>query len=262
VTQAAAPMRSIDIVVVTGMSGSGKSTAIDVRDAAYAANWPRVRTWLESQGHRVFVVFLDTSDEVLLRRFSETRRAHPLGRELALPEAIKKERDILSALRENADALIDTSDYNVHELKGMVIDAVARTVSTAADSVKRPAITLRSFGYKYGAATDADLVFDVRFIPNPYFVESLRPLTGLDPGVRDYVLGRDETTEFLERITDLMRFLLPKYAAEGKAYLTIALGCTGGRHRSVVLAEQLAQRLNAAGFSIRVRHRDLDRAIL
>jgi len=282
----------VDVIVVTGMSGSGKSSAItaledqryycvdnlptvlaenfievcarsgnrhvglglDLRDPTYVARWPEVRTSLESAGHRVTVAFLDASDGVLLRRFSETRRSHPLGDRYDLPEAIRKEREALDAVREAADVLIDTSDYNARELKRRMIDTVSRTATG-----KRPAVTVRSFGFKYGNAADADLVFDVRFIPNPYFVDTLRPLTGLDAACASYVLDCEQAKGFLQRTGDLLHFLLPRYAAEGKAYLTIAAGCTGGRHRSVAIAEVLGARLKAEGYSVKVRHRDLDR---
>jgi len=282
----------VDVIVVTGMSGSGKSSAItaledqryycvdnlptalaerfieisaqsgnqhvglglDLRDASYVARWPEVRRSLESAGHRVTVAFLDASDGILLGRFSETRRSHPLGDRYDLPEAIRKEPEALDTVREAADVLIDTSDYNARELKRRMIDTVSRTATG-----QRPAVTVRSFGFKYGNASDADLVFDVRFIPNPYFVDELRPLSGLDAACASYVLDCEQAKGFLERSGDLLRFLLPRYAAEGKAYLTIAAGCTGGRHRSVAIAEELGKGLQAGGYSVKVRHRDVDR---
>ncbi len=289
------PEHSIEIVVVTGMSGSGKSTAInaledqgyycidnlpatliprfigvciesgegmsrvglgvDLRDVSYVATWPEIKEQLVAAGHRVNVVFLDASDDVLLRRFSETRRSHPLGQDRDLTEAIRDEREALNVLRESADVLVDTSGYSVHQLKARINDTIARR-----DEGSGPALTIRSFGYKYGAASDADLVFDVRFIPNPYFIEEMRRLTGLDKKVTDFVLGHEETTGFLKHTMELLEFLLPKYAAEGKSYLTIAMGCTGGQHRSVAIAEQLGRELGQAGFSVKVRHRDLENA--
>lgn len=295
-SQTAAP-RAIDIIVVTGMSGSGKSSAItaledqryycvdnlptalaesfikicqdageemsrvglglDLRDESYVKRWPEVRRALEAAGHRVYVVFLDASDDVLLRRFSETRRSHPLGANYDLPEAVRKERELLDAVREAADVIIDTGDYNARELKRRMIETVARTSTPG----KRPAVTVRSFGFKYGNATDADLVFDVRFVPNPYFVEALRPLTGLDQECAAYVLERDETQQFLDHVGKLLDFLLPHYAAEGKAYLTLATGCTGGRHRSVAIAEVIGKRLEGQGYSVMIRHRDVERPV-
>ncbi len=290
--------KPVDVIVVTGMSGSGKSSAItaledqryycvdnlptvlaerfievcaesgeemshvglglDLRDETYIAGWPEVRRTLEAAGHKVFVVFLDASDGVLLRRFSETRRSHPLGANYDLPEAIAKERELLDGVREAADMVVDTSDYNARELKRRMIETVAQTATALG---KKPAITVRSFGFKYGNPTDADLVFDVRFVPNPYFVEELRPLTGLDAAVAKYVLEREETQKFLKHVGSLLDFLLPLYAAEGKAYLTLATGCTGGRHRSVAIAEVLARGLHDEGYSVMLRHRDVERNV-
>jgi UPF0042 nucleotide-binding protein len=295
VIETSSPERSVEIVVVTGMSGSGKSTAInaledqgyycidnlpaslihrfigvcaesgdamsrvglgiDLRDVSYVATWPQIRRELVAAGHTVNVIFLDASNDVLLRRFSETRRSHPLARDKDLAEAVNAEREALNVLRESADVLVDTSGYTVHQLKARIIDTVSRSPEGAG-----PALTIRSFGYKYGAASDADLVFDVRFIPNPYFIETMRHLTGLDEDVSQFVLGREETYGFLELTMKLLCFLLPKYEAEGKSYLTIAMGCTGGQHRSVAIAEQLGRELSDAGFSVKVRHRDLDNA--
>jgi len=289
------PPRPVDIVVVTGMSGSGKSTAInaledegyycidnlptalvprfvelcaagtsrdmtkvglglDLRDMSYAEHWPGVRRNIEAAGHGVFTIFLDARDEVLLRRFSETRRAHPLGNGRDLPEAIGAERTALAPLKARASLVIDTSSLTVHELKRRVRDVVSGHASDAG-----PAITVKSFGFKYGIASDADIVFDVRFLPNPYFDEALRPLTGLDERVSRYVLDRQDTTEFLQHVLPLLAFLLPHYSAEGRSYVTIGIGCTGGQHRSVALAEHIGRALQADGLSVIVRHRDLDR---
>lgn len=286
----------VDIIVVTGMSGSGKSTTInaledegyycidnlptslvpqfvelcgrsgedmskvalglDLRDLSYTEQWPLVRERLEDDGHMIAMLFHDASDDVLIRRFSETRRAHPLGSGRDLREAISAERAALSALRDTADVVIDTSDTSVHDLKHRVHDVI-RGRSTGGGL----SITIRSFGFKHGPITDADLVLDVRFLPNPYFVEELRPRTGLDSDVAQYVIDRDETREFLVRLGALLDFLLPSYAAEGRSYLTIAIGCTGGRHRSVALAETLARRLRDKGLAVMARHRDVDRAV-
>ncbi len=290
------PDRSVDIIVVTGTSGSGKSTAInaledagyycidnlptalverfvelcasasegmervslglDLRDVAYVERWPKLRRALEEAGHRVQTVFLDASDEVLLRRFSETRRAHPLGQGRDLPEAIAVEREALAPLKEMAETVIDTSDLTVHDLKRRM-----QELATERGAAVRQTITVKSFGYKFGVAGDADLVLDVRFLPNPHFVPELRPLSGLDRPVADFVLDRDDTREFLDHMDRLLEFLLPRYRAEGRSYLTIAVGCTGGRHRSVVLTEAIAGRLRRRGVSVIVRHRDIDRGI-
>jgi UPF0042 nucleotide-binding protein len=296
VTVPSARPRAVDIVVVTGMSGSGKSSAIaaledegyycidnlptalvprfvelcagssdlaglsrvglglDLRDSAYVEKWPQVRRRIEASGHNVFVIFLDASDEVLLRRFSETRRAHPLGHARDLPEAIQAERLMLEPLKERTSLVLDTSDMTIHELKRRV-----REVVSGHHAAPGPTITVKSFGFKYGIAADADMVLDVRFLPNPHFVDALRPLAGTDAPVADYVLQRAETQAYLERIRGLFDFLLPLYQAEGRSYLTIGVGCTGGRHRSVTLAEVLGEFLRKRGHAVIVRHRDVER---
>jgi UPF0042 nucleotide-binding protein len=284
------PLRA---VVVTGLSGSGKSTALRVLedlgfycvDNLPVALLPRfVELWetsreevhrvalgidgrerlflegfqaafdeLRRAGVRLEVIYLEASDEVLVRRFSETRRPHPAAVSGAVIEGIRKERDALGGLREVADRIVDTSAFTVHELRAALRDMLAR--------VDTPALTvsLVSFGYKHGLPTDADLAFDCRFLPNPFFVEELRPRTGLDPGVADYVLKRDDAQEYLQRLEALLAFSLPRYQHEGKSYLTIAVGCTGGRHRSVTLVEELRRRLADKGVRVLVRHRDIDR---
>jgi UPF0042 nucleotide-binding protein len=246
-------------VELCGRSGEDMSKValgLDLRDLSYTEQWPLVRERLEDDGHMIAMLFHDASDDVLIRRFSETRRAHPLGSGRDLREAISAERAALSALRDTADVVIDTSDTSVHDLKHRVHDVI-RGRSTGGGL----SITIRSFGFKHGPITDADLVLDVRFLPNPYFVEELRPRTGLDSDVAQYVIDRDETREFLVRLGALLDFLLPSYAAEGRSYLTIAIGCTGGRHRSVALAETLARRLRDKGLAVMARHRDVDRAV-
>ncbi len=292
----AEPTRSVDIIVVTGTSGSGKSTAInaledlgyycidnlptalvlrfvelcasategmervslglDLRDVAYVERWPELRRQLEQLGHHVHVVFLDASDATLIRRFSETRRVHPLGHGRDLPEAITAERTALASLKETADTVIDTSEFTVHDLKRAI-----QELAEARGASLRQTVTVKSFGYKFGVAGDADLVFDARFLPNPHFVEELRPLSGLDERVARFVLDREETRAFLDLLGRLLDFLLPRYRAEGRSFLTIAIGCTGGRHRSVALAEAVADRLRQTGVTVVVRHRDIDRPI-
>ena len=287
--------RSVDIVVVTGMSGSGRSTAIaaledegyycidnlptalvpgfvhlcasaenrlekvalglDLRDVSYVERWPEVRELIEAGGHRLTIVFVDASDTVLLRRFSETRRSHTLGRGRDLVEAIRTERKSLAVLKEQARFVLDTSGMTIHDLKRRMRDLV----SGRAERIGM-AVTVKSFGYKYGPAPDADLLFDVRFLPNPHFEAALRPKTGLDEEVAAYVLEREETRELLEHVDALLSFLLPRYVREARAYLTIGIGCTGGRHRSVVLAEAVARRLREQGYDVIVRHRDMSKA--
>jgi len=284
----------VKIVVVTGMSGSGRSTAInaledegyycidnlptmlvpgfvelcarssgdmdkialglDLRDLSYTDHWPHVRKKLEEDGHDLTVVFVDAADAVLLRRYSETRRVHPLGEGRELKEAIETERELLAELKAKARFVIDTSAMTVHDLKRRIGDLVSGRSDPSSMLV-----TIKSFGYKYGPVLEADLVFDVRFLPNPYFIDELREGTGLDAPVSAYVLDRDDSREFLAQIQSLLEFLLPRYSREGRAYLTIAIGCTGGRHRSVAIAENLGQILNTGDFQLLVRHRDIDR---
>lgn len=284
----------LEVVVVTGLSGSGKSTAIrafedlgfycidnlpvvlvppflalctgtrerigrvglgiDIRERQFLAAYPAMLETLRAAGHRVEVLFLDAGDEVLVRRFSETRRPHPLGAEGGPPAGIARERTELAALREEADRIIDTSALTVHELR----DALRRLYRHGArdDALT---ILLVSFGFKYGVPTDVDMVLDARFLPNPHFVEALRPGTGCDPAVAAFVLERDETRRFLAHVEALLAFGLPLYRREGRTFFTLALGCTGGRHRSVALAECLAQRLTQGGGHVQVQHRDMRR---
>jgi UPF0042 nucleotide-binding protein len=283
----------LQLVVVTGLSGSGKSTAIhvledlgfycidnlpvaliprfvelwessredvrrvalgiDVRERHFLDEVPRVFQELRAAGVALEVLYLEASDEVLVRRFSETRRPHPAAASGGLPDAIRVERARLRGLRGVADRILDTSALTVHELRLALRELVEHV---AAGSLT---IALVSFGYKYGLPSDADLALDCRFLPNPFFVEELRHKTGSDPAVADYVLRRAETQEFLQRLMSLLEFTLPRYQQEGKSYLTIALGCTGGRHRSIVLVEELERRLRAHGHRVLVRHRDAER---
>ena len=284
---------SLRLVVVTGLSGSGKSTAIhvledlgfycidnlpialiprlvelwetsrdevrrvalgiDVRARHFLAEFPRVFDELRAQEVALEVLYLEASDDVLVRRFSETRRPHPADQGGGIADGIRREREKLHGLRELADRILDTSAFTVHEFRSALRDLVDRPEPGTMT------IGLLSFGYKYGLPTDADLVLDCRFLPNPFFVEGLRDKTGSDPAVADYVLCRDETQEFLRRLVELLEFTLPRYRREGKSYLTIALGCTGGRHRSIVLVEELRRRLQEGGHRVLVRHRDAER---
>ena len=208
---------------------------------------------LRQSGIDVEVVYLEASDDVLMRRFSETRRPHPAAEGGSLADGIRREREKLRPLREVADRVVDTSALTVHELRTALRDLVDRVAGGSMT------VSLVSFGYKYGLPSDADLAIDCRFLPNPFFVEELRHRTGTDAAVAEYVLARDETEEFLRRLTDLLDFALPRYQHEGKSYLTVALGCTGGRHRSVVLVEELRRRLGNRGHAVLVRHRDAER---
>jgi UPF0042 nucleotide-binding protein len=282
-----------NIVVVTGLSGAGRSTAlrvledagffcvdnlppglapaliglvdregkleriglgIDVRTGAFLNGAEETLSELEALGHRVQVIFLDCADDVLVRRFSETRRPHALSRTGDLQGAITRERERLAGLRARADIVIDTTDFSVHDLRHRLIDYIGRDHSRPSMVVR-----LRSFGFKYGVPVDADLVFDLRFLPNPHFVDALRPKTGLDPEVSAYVMNAPETQQLLGHLRPLLDFALPQYAREGKAYLTVALGCTGGRHRSVAMAEELGRQLGG-GHEVVVSHRDAQRA--
>lgn len=207
-----------------------------------------------TSGSRVRTLFLQTRTPELVRRYEATRRRHPFAGYDSLSEAIDAEREALDPVREHADLIIDTSDLNVHQLRDRIIEYFG---GDAADP--RMQTRLVSFGYKHGIPLDVDLVIDCRFLPNPHWVEGLRPLTGLDPAVRDYVLGQPMTDGFLENMGALLGTVMPAYATEGKVYLTIALGCTGGRHRSVAIAERLSATLTELGFPPTVTHRDIDR---
>jgi UPF0042 nucleotide-binding protein len=231
------------------------AVVVDVREGAMLRQFPRLyREIRRIKGLSPTLIFLDASDVALVRRFSETRRPHPLGAERSAVESIETERRLMQPIRAMADEVIDTSDLTVHELRRAFMD-LARGSSLHRAG---PLVTFLSFGFKHGLPLDADLVFDVRFLPNPHFVASLRPLSGRNRAVTKYLAQFPETEEFLERVAALLRFLLPQYAAEGKSYVTVAIGCTGGRHRSVALAEALRQQLaDLEGLRLRVRHRDM-----
>lgn len=209
---------------------------------------------LRSDGHRVRLLYLDCSTPELVRRYDATRRKHPLGDEAdGLLEAIELERERLGVVRDTADLVFDTSELNVHQLKTRLLQAFDE------DPAVRLQVSIESFGFKHGLPLDADIVMDVRFLANPHWDEDLRPLTGHDAPVRDYVLSSPEANVFLDQLGTLLQTLLPSYGAEGKSYLTVAIGCTGGRHRSVVIAEELARRLRSTGHAVRTAHRDLTR---
>ena len=212
---------------------------------------PEIRR-LRSTGARVRVVFLDAPDEVLVRRYEGTRRRHPVEADSVL-SAIQQEREMLDALHDEADVVVETGNLNVHELRDRLIELVDGVGSRAGMQT-----AVVSFGFKHGLPLDVDLVFDCRFLPNPHWVPALRTLSGLDTEVRDYVLDNEETQELLRRLDDLFALLLPAYVREGKSYLSIAIGCTGGRHRSVVLAEEIAERIRRRGYTPVVHHRDID----
>lgn len=242
------------VAELVGAPGSGTERVVLVvgRDAGQLDDLRSALTQLRVTATRVTVLFLEASDEVLVRRFEGTRRRHPLGRE-GVNEAIALERERLEPIRELADVVVDTSELNVHQLRERLVELF--TVQES-DSMQ---VSLVSFGFKHGVPLDVDSLFDCRFLPNPHWIEALRPLTGLDEPVRDFVLGLPEAQEFIAKLDDLLAFLLPAYVKEGKSYLTLAVGCTGGRHRSVAIAEALGQRISAHGFAPKVHHRDIAR---
>lgn len=281
-----------EFVVIAGLSGAGRSTAAAVFEdlgwfvidnmppsliakvaelvgrpgsetervalvigrggADYLAEVGPALRALRETGDRVRVLFLDASDEVLVRRFEGTRRRHPLAAEV-VSESIVQERRALGPIKDQADLVLDTTELNVNQLRHRLGELFDNADISAMQT------TVVSFGFKHGIPLDVDLVFDCRFLPNPHWVEDLRPQTGLDTAVRDYVLGQPETGEFIAKLDDLLGLLLPAYMREGKSYLTIGIGCTGGRHRSVVIAEELAHRIEARGFQPTVHHRDVSR---
>jgi UPF0042 nucleotide-binding protein len=249
------PSLLTEVVDVVGAPGSGqdrvalvigRSGGTQVEQALPAVDH------LRASGHKVRIIYLDAPDHVLVRRFEGTRRRHPFGGS-NVEEAISDERERLRVLRDRADMVLDTGELNVNQLR-------ARVTSLFGDSSDhRMQTSVVSFGYKHGVPMDADVVFDCRFLPNPHWQEDLRPLSGLDSPVREYVLARPETAALLDRLDSLWELVLPGYEAEGKSYLTIAFGCTGGRHRSVVVAEEVARRLSGMGTEPTVFHRDVDR---
>lgn len=286
-------MKDIRLVVVSGPSGSGKSTAVkaledlgyycvdnmpvallprlmellvnagsifkvaacvDVREREFLKGFVPILTELKAAGYAVELLYLEASDDSLQRRFSETRRKHPLAPDESPAEGLKKERVLLADVKSNADKVIDTTEFNVHQLRELIQEYFSGVAG------EKMSVNVVSFGYKYGIPTDADLVFDIRFLPNPYFVESLKPLDGTDARIREYVLGSKETRELLKRLKGFLEYLLPLYRTEGKSYLTIAIGCTGGRHRSVAVTDELVKELNLAAMLVRGRHRDIGKS--
>jgi UPF0042 nucleotide-binding protein len=239
-------------LVSSPTSESQRVALVVGRDAGQLGELEAAVGQLRATGARVRILYLEATDEVLVRRFEGTRRRHPLGQE-AVTAAIAMERRRLEGIRERADLVIDTSDLNVNQLRERLMDLFT---TAAAESMQ---VSVMSFGYKHGVPLDVDNVFDCRFLPNPHWVEALRPLTGLDEPVRAYVMSQQATNAFMDRVEDLLTFLLPSYVKEGKSYLTIAMGCTGGRHRSVVLAEELGARLRRHGYDPIVFHRDVAR---
>lgn len=287
------PESALDFTIITGLSGAGRSEAAKCLEdvgyfvvdnlppaligkmaelAASSGNPSRVSIVADVRGGVFFtelsrglqdlralkipyrILFLEASDEDLVRRFEATRRRHPLAPADRVVEGIRKERLMMASLKESADLIIDTSGMSPHELRDRVRDVFAASPPEA-----RVQVSIVSFGYKYGLPRDADMVLDVRFLPNPHWVERLRPLPGTDPRVRSHVIGQRGYGEFMRRLRSLLNTAVPGYVAEGKSYLTIGIGCTGGRHRSVVVADELAQYFRKRGHAVAVDHRDLDR---
>lgn len=239
---------------VEGVEIERAALLVDAREGEQIAKLPAIYRKLAAE-QPATLVFVEASDEVLKRRFSETRRPHPLSNGGSIGEGIAAERHRMAPIRRMADVIIDTSKFNVHELRQFIIDKFQRPGS-------RPLlVSVVSFGFRYGIPSDADLVFDVRFLPNPHFVPKLRPFSGKDPKVARYIRSFPQTGEFLRRIESLLTYLIPLYIREGKSYLTVALGCTGGRHRSVALAEVIRRYLQTKKYSAKVVHRDVDKSI-
>ncbi len=289
-----APEREFEIVVITGLSGSGKTLAIrafedmgyfcvdnlpvalipvfadlcarrpdlrraalvvDVREGTFLKEFPAIFDGLRrTPGRRGRLLFFEADDEALMRRFSETRRPHPLASGGGLEDGIRREREMLQPLRDRADLIIDSSLFNVHELRRYIRDHFAPR-----GGAQPMGISIVSFGYKRGVPPESDLLFDTRFLPNPFFVDTLRGRSGLDREVIDYLEAMPEYREFRARIVDMLAFLIPQYLREGKSYLTVAIGCTGGRHRSVAMAEAVSQALRARGYEVKASHRDLEK---
>jgi len=287
-----AKRESNQLVILTGLSGSGKSTVlkafedmgfycvdnmpvelipifaelheagegnfsraallVDAREGAQLQKLPGLLTHLRKD-HPISLVFIEANDDALLRRYSETRRPHPLGKEYSVRESLRHERELMAPIRRLADAVIDSTQFNVHELRTFITRRFK-------NPDRHPMlISVVSFGYKYGVPIDADLIFDVRFLPNPHFVPALRKFTGRSAKVRRFIRSFPQTGEFLRRMESLLAYLMPHYIEEGKSYLTIAFGCTGGKHRSVMLAEEIRKALEKRKYATKVIHRDIEK---
>jgi UPF0042 nucleotide-binding protein len=286
------PAAAPALIIITGLSGSGKGSVlkvledlgyysvdnlpidlvpkfaelcrhsrqirraalvIDIRERLALGNFPKLLRALRRQV-AITLVFLESTDDVLQRRFSETRRPHPLGTEDTVLESIRAEREALAGIRTLADLIVDTSKFNVHELRRFIRDRFS-----GRDEQSAMLVGLVSFGYRHGVPADSDLVFDVRFLPNPNYIPAFKDLSGRHPKVARYIRSFPQTREFISRISELLIYLVPHYAQEGKSYLTVSFGCTGGHHRSVMIADAVTRNLAAAGYKVKVNHRDLGR---
>jgi len=286
-------VKNLKIIIITGLSGSGKSTAIaafedanfycvdnmpvdllpkflelpieehafeiaglvfvmDLREKGFLSKYSSVFESIRQKGYNFEILFLEADEKILLQRYSQTRRQHPLSQNKSLLDGIKAEKEQLKDLREKADRVINTSQYNVHELKSIVLDIAQKNKKLAPMR-----INIQSFGYKYGIPHGADLIIDVRFLVNPYFVPELKDLDGEAEEVKNFVLNNEETNIFLEKYLDLLDYLIPLYEKEGKAYLTIAVGCTGGMHRSVTIAQTIYEYIDKQGKQVGITHRDI-----
>lgn len=286
-------MKKLKIIIITGLSGSGKSIAIsafedagfycvdnmpvallpkflelpiesdseitglafvmDLREKSFLSSYSSVFDSLKKKGHKFKILFLEANEETLLKRYSQTRRHHPLSQDKSLLDGIRIEQEQLKELKITADKIIDTSRYNVHDLKSVINDIAQQSKNFAPMR-----INILSFGFKYGTPHDASLIMDVRFLANPHFVPELKAFDGKNRKIKNYVLNNDEARRFLKKYLDLLDYLIPLYEKEGKTYLTIAVGCTGGRHRSVTIAEALFEHINKPGRQIIITHRDID----
>ncbi len=244
--------RLLHISAVSGGQIRKMAVVVDVRLGQSVPGFQKLIDYLKQAPFKSTVVFVDASDEVLARRYSETRRVHPLAHDRTLLEGVRSEREQLAGVRAMADLIIDTGDFSVHDLRRFIYDRFH-----SAESTDRMRVSVVSFGFKHGLPFNADLVLDVRFLPNPHFSPELKPLTGLDRPVIDFMRSHRDTEETVEKFEDMLLYLLPKYAQEGKKYLTIAVGCTGGRHRSVMVANDIAVKLAGRGYAANVVHRDI-----
>jgi UPF0042 nucleotide-binding protein len=281
-----------NLVIISGVSGSGKSTAmnvledlgyycvdnlpmtllqkfielcensqgdinkialaVDIREGVFFERAPAVIRELKEKGHPIDIIFLDSADPTIIRRYKETRRKHPLSEDGNILEGISRERAMLKELKELSSYSIDTTDYNVHHLKEAIKNRFDLSLS------QKLLINILSFGYKHGYPYDADMIFDVRFLPNPFFIEGLRELNGLDKEITEFIMSREDTKEYIKKLTEFLEFLIPRYEKEGRTYLTIAIGCTGGKHRSVVVAKKLSEHFSH--LSPVTIHRDISKS--